>query len=800
MNRIWFFVWSVILCGATLLRPTFVAAEQLVLLRNGMELRGNYIEIPTIDKNAFSGGGTTGGGALTIAMIDDGLKRTYVHRRGMVVRVNQIDPRGQAIEIWQPKHGSGTPVGGLGRIYGVSPLNAHGRREIFIRGPKGDTEAVLQGITELTPRYASLEALTGRPSYKWDMRVATSTISSDSLRSLFGSIFDQQSREERLKAVRFFISTERYADAKEELQRIKKDFPDANDGLDLDASITEMSEQIAMQYLQEAQTRLDAGQPQLASDILNRIPVGELSRERRLQVSDAKAAMTSQQQRVDEVRERLTEQVAQLPQHSADALQTWLDELARDFNPATLDRLSDYLRLGELDNLPLESRVALAVSGWIMGGGSGEQNLKVATSLIEVRDLVVEYLGETTARRRTEILDRINRLEGGQPEYIARMLPLIPPALTYPDRAFVEDRVGLIAWPPQAQTDAPEIDSDPVTTDFQYEVQLPPEYDPRRSYPCIVALHPAGGSPRQQIIWWAGQYNEGLQQRVGLGSRHGFVVVAPRWNRPGQRSYEYTATEHHRVLSALRHAMRRVSIDSDRVFIAGHGHGGTAAWDIAVSHPDHWAGLIAISGEPDKTILHYDKNSRYIPKYFVIGEIDGSPPPLARNGAIYDDYLKPNDDSVVVEYRGRGNEHFFEESPDLFQWMQLSSHRRPAIPRDLELATMRPTDNYFWWLELNQMNDAVLVDPVLWENVRRAGSIDSKVNEGNQIRVKGPAKEFRIGLTPDMGIDLAEPIIVRYGTNSRASFDYDGGVQSMLDDVRSRADRRRPFWMFIQIP
>ena len=38
-------------------------------------------------------------------------------------------------------------------------------------------------------------------------------------------------------------------------------------------------------------------------------------------------------------------------------------------------------------------------------------------------------------------------------------------------------------------------------------------------------------------------------------------------------------------------AMRRCSIDSDRVFIAGHGEGVTVAWDIALAHPDLWGGL-----------------------------------------------------------------------------------------------------------------------------------------------------------------------------------------------------------------
>ncbi len=115
--------------------------------------------------------------------------------------------------------------------------------------------------------------------------------------------------------------------------------------------------------------------------------------------------------------------------------------------------------------------------------------------------------------------------------------------------------------------------------------------------PCIRP-----GAGRAAIDWWAGPLNAESQQRHGQATRHGYIVVAPRWTRQGQRVYEYTPREHQRVLVSLRDAMRRASIDADRVFLVGHGEGATAAWDIAVSHPDIWAGMISISAEPRKTI------------------------------------------------------------------------------------------------------------------------------------------------------------------------------------------------------
>src|SRR4029453_14875070 len=42
----------------------------------------------------------------------------------------------------------------------------------------------------------------------------------------------------------------------------------------------------------------------------------------------------------------------------------------------------------------------------------------------------------------------------------------------------------------------------PEYPQVRYYVQLPPEYDPYRRYPCIVTLHGAATTPIQQIDWW----------------------------------------------------------------------------------------------------------------------------------------------------------------------------------------------------------------------------------------------------------------------------------------------------------
>src|SRR4029453_16143424 len=92
------------------------------------------------------------------------------------------------------------------------------------------------------------------------------------------------------------------------------------------------------------------------------------------------------------------------------------------------------------------------------------------------------------------------------------------------------------------------------------------------------------------------------------------------------------------VLGSLRDACRRFSIDTDRVYLSGHSMGGDAAWDIALAHPDLWAGVIPIVATADKYVTRYWENAKYVSFYFVCGEKDGNK--LALNATDWDRYLK----------------------------------------------------------------------------------------------------------------------------------------------------------------
>ncbi len=781
-----------ILLAALLPLTALDAAERIIQLRNGLQLQGSIVELASIDQNAFQAAAEGAVEAKPIWLIDDGLRRIYLNQRAMVVPPTIIAPAdtGQPILLDQrtPVAG-GRVVSAVGSIFGISPFDPYGRRTFSMQGPKGPL-TIHQGITELNSRYVKVEGLLSTRSYVWDMRIATSAFPSKQLNTILSNWIDQSELDGRLQLFRFYIEAGRYAAARETLKRAIKDFPEAEG---LKRQLRTLIQQEASQIFDEAILRRDAGQPKFAKQMLQSFPIDDVAIETRIKVQDALRKYRDDDQLASDLVDRLTKQVEQLAPETAQPILPLLEEIRRDLKPVTIARLSDYQRLGEVDNITLENRIALAIGGWLLGAGTGEQNLAVARSLIRVRELVDEYLSSSDSARREQILDELANQEGATPENVSRIIRTTRPPLSLPEESADPETPGLyrIAMPARGEVAAHE-----------YLIQLPPEYDPLRSYPCIVTLHQPGRSLDEQIAWWTGSYNSELQQRLGPASRHGFVVIAPQWQNEDLSGYRFTPREHYRVLSSLRDALRRTSIDPNRVFLSGHSAGGSAAWDISLSHPDLWAGLLAISADADKHIRHYSDNGKYFPQYFVLGELAGYPAPLIRNGAVLQRYLRPQYDTMLVSYRGRGEEDFHEEIDDMLKWMQLRSHRRQPIPQRIEVSTMRSGDQFFWWLELNDLKPSISVSPFLWEHADRLrpGDINAQITANGDVQITSiPADSCTILLSPEMGVKLDQPIRVSWRSKS-TRLTYDGDLRVMLEDVRTRADRQRFFWAQIQLP
>ncbi|NDC64651.1 MAG: hypothetical protein EBZ59_11850 [Planctomycetia bacterium] len=310
----------------------------------------------------------------------------------------------------------------------------------------------------------------------------------------------------------------------------------------------------------------------------------------------------------------------------------------------------------------------------------------------------------------------------------------------------------------------------------------------------MVTLHGAGSDPLRQLEWWAGPPDaDGVRQ--GQAGRQGVVIVAPAWTRPGQSACEYSAREHAVVLAALRAAQRRFAIDADRVFLSGHALGADAAWDVALAHPDLWAGAVLVTPTADRYVTHYWPNARTLPIYLVGGELDGAC--LKRNAIDLDRYLAKGFDATYVEYRGRGHEHFSDEILRIFDW--LGRKRRKFFPAEIDAVSMRPWDRFFWWLEMEAAPPRTVVLPTDWPpppNTRPC-AVEGKTTAANGISAHCGADRVRVWLSPEF-VDFTRPVTVTLDGRSLHKGPLAADLEVLLEDLRLRCDRQHPFHAVVE--
>jgi hypothetical protein len=172
--------------------------------------------------------------------------------------------------------------------------------------------------------------------------------------------------------------------------------------------------------------------------------------------------------------------------------------------------------------------------------------------------------------------------------------------------------------------------------------------------------------------------------------------------------------------------------------------------------------------------------------YFVAGQLDGKK--IAANARDLDRYMKyAGFDAMYVEYEGRGNEHFADEILRLFEWMAL--YKRDFARPDFTVTSMRPWDQFFWWVELGEIPERFVVLPANWpQSKAKDAETEAQITQGNTIRVKTPSEYVTVWLSPDL-VDFSKKIA--YG---RDRVDITPTLDVMLEDVRTRGDRQHPFW------
>jgi len=772
--------WLAVTAGRLLLCAAPATAGQ-VELADGRILPGRFVLLPSVAIVPDAGGGKPTGGT-SILVCDDELTRTMVPKRRVVKADPGADGGAEVIKIPQRLPENGRKIVGVGGVLGSTPFDEFGRRTISLGTASGRAD-VVQGITRIAARWTSVEGILTEKPHLLDMRIATSSIPREVLRKVIDQHLDRTAPEDRLRVVRLFLQAERYDDARQELDEVLRDFPDL---AGLAQQRKDLATLAANRLLDEVLQRGRVGQDRLALDLLERFPADDADGETMEKVREARDRYRQRQELAQRVLESLK---ARLPRLAAaderQAAEPIVDEIGQQLSFASLDRLATFERLGTDPDTPADAAVALAINGWLQGAAGADRNLKLALSAVRVRAAIGDYLRASSREEREHAYDRLEREEAFDAPTVAAIArwmrpPLAPPEETAPGL----HEVVVSAW-----------EGEPP---LRCLVQLPPEYDPLRRYPAVVSLHAAWTTPLQQIEWWAGMpAADGV--RRGQAARNGTIVIAPAWTRPQQAAYEYSAREHAAVLASLREALRRFSIDTDRVFLSGHSMGGDAAWDIGLAHPDLWAGLVALSPAAGRYVNHYWHNARTLPLYLVGGELDAAS--LGRNTMDLDRYFLKGFDTTYVEYRGRGHEHFSDEIMRIFDWM--GRKQRNFSPTTVDVVSLRPWDRFFWWVEMERPPPRTQVLPADWPPppgvrpfVIEAKTMPANAIPASMLSVRCGADRVRIWLSPEL-VDFSRPLTVTLDGRRLWKDPVTADPRLLLEDLRLRADRQHPFWAVI---
>jgi hypothetical protein len=273
---------------------------------------------------------------------------------------------------------------------------------------------------------------------------------------------------------------------------------------------------------------------------------------------------------------------------------------------------------------------------------------------------------------------------------------------------------------------------------------------------------------------------------------------------PGQPLYNFSIQEHHAIMASLRDLRWRFQVNSDKVFLTGFAEGGMLTYDVGMSHPDLFAGLLPMCAGPEQSnpasySKYYWSNVQLLPIYAVDGDKHGTSP--EDNDKMFKDWIRFKYPVLYVSYKGRSQEWFGGELPDMMDWMSRKVRMFPltqlgsisgVTSKGEEFRIMRSTDNRFYWISTGQLAPNFPGRP--------PSELSATIFRQNEIHVNAKGvRQVSLWVYPGM-IDFAQKVKVVVNRNIEIGpFNLQPNPAVMLEDLYMYGDRQRIFLARIDI-
>ena len=372
-------------------------AADIVTLKNGMILEGDLAPISSLKSDASA---PVGEGLTPILAIDNRLTRTYVAKNQLAKELAK-PPVVTMERIGLPQRipSAGNVISVVGAPLNTNPpFDEWGRRTFAMIGPHGKPLEIVQGITEITPRWTKVEAIEGINHYIWTMKIATSSIPREQLSNILTPRLDAKDPEERLRIVRLYMQSDRFKDARIELEQLIKDFPNL---AHLNETVKELRQRECTADHQGNRALSRRGTVPVRRAVAR---IVSARRRRRRNAAESSRAAGRNPGAGQAGRKSFcsssTPNVAALraDQVRADTKQV-VAEMKGELNINTLERFGPFLRLADDPKMSAEQKLALAISGWLMGSAAAMDNLETCIGLVKLREVARQYFLTARASR-----------------------------------------------------------------------------------------------------------------------------------------------------------------------------------------------------------------------------------------------------------------------------------------------------------------------------------------------------------------------------------------------------------------
>ncbi|MER3414705.1 MAG: hypothetical protein C4297_00625 [Gemmataceae bacterium] len=747
-----------------------------VVLKDGTVLSGRIEREGTVVRDPASGQELWMPKIGGFYSIDDGVRRVAFSQRNVVdVQPDKGPADEEIIHIREPLfvYTTSPPIREVKSLRVVEDWTSAGTRRIRIND---DSRVLEQQIVLITPHAVRV----GCRRWRWMAAHAPEEFSPDLLVRVVRSELEKRPPpgpkwSGAYRLFRLCLQAGWLDHAQRILDEIRMAFPDEKDNVDKQQRLLDRARR--KKSLEDLELALAAGQYERAQHIV--AEAGPLPRTEEEPLAERWSKQTQLLQTRLERYRRASDLAARLHKRAKEqaklaALADALEVVARELCPDNVERLEACLHLltprweqrlampYDSTDAELEEQVkqlaALAVSGWVVGASGADSDPAVALRLWHARDFVLRYLRADDPAARRQILASYLGTDPVRWDVLLALLAYVPAPDPLPARA---DRTYRFSLPGSQR-------------EHEALVVLPPEYHPARPYPLILLL-PAPGTELEDAVepWqaWAGRY--------------GFILAALRWADPFLERYRFDDAYVAMVQAALRHIARVCVIDNDRVYLVGHGPGGSLACDIGLTCPDRFAGVVVVSGRPSEQAVALRPNAQHLPFYVVAGERDGDTP--QRNRRQFEHWISKGYPALYVEYRGRGGEFFVGEIPRICAWMKRQKRMDafPVLGRSEELVATGDSVRTFYWIE----------GDIRGASTRAPARLSARRQQINHFVVsQSRMNRITILLHPSL-VDFEQPIVVEVNRAALNSRTFRGkmepSVDTILEDYERRMDRIR---------